>query len=310
MKLALMNSMMLLAVLCQVSAAAEQSGLQKISNHVYAYVNCTNPSPSANSFGANVGVIIGKDGVLVVDTLVSAKEGRRLLADIRKITDKPIKFVVNTHYHLDHAWGNCAFVETGAVIISQDNSREALRRESAYGLAHYEQFDLTAKDIEGTTLVEPAVTFSDRMTVSLGDVTAELVYRGPTHTKDSITVYVPEDKVLFTGDILFTRYHPYLGEGDFQNWPRVLDELAKVDAVAIIPGHGPVSTKNDLKDMKEYIRVFDTQAKLLSKGKSASDAPAIAKELIKRLPDQKRTVLEIMIQSNLSVRYLPKPEAK
>ena len=138
----------------------------------------------------------------------------------------------------------------------------------------------------------------------------ELRYLGPAHTDDGITAYVPQDKVLFTGDILFTRYHPFLAEGDLANWQKILSELEHTPAEKIIPGHGPVSSKADIKDMKTYLSEFDTQAKSLCAGKGTGDAQAIAKELMKRLPQQKRTEMPQLVGMNLQFRYLQKSEVK
>ncbi|AFM24061.1 MBL fold metallo-hydrolase [Desulfomonile tiedjei] len=294
---------------CSSVLAGEQPGLQRISDHVYGYVDIKNASPAGNSFGANTGLIVGRDAALVVDTLVSAKEADRFLADIRKVTDKPVKYVVNTHYHLDHAWGNCQFVKLGAVVIAHANTRPHIA-EAAKTLANPEVFGLTTKDLEGTTVQAPTITFTDSMTVDLGDVTVELRYPGPTHTNDSITVYVPKDNVIFLGDILFSRYHPFLGEGDLDNWQKVLVELQGTPAAKIVPGHGPVAGKSDLEAMKTYMREFDTLARSLCSGKSAQDAPAIAQEIIRRLPDQQRSELPKLVEFNLRAKYLPQPEAK
>jgi cyclase len=282
--------------------------LQKLSGHTCAYVGIKNASPSANSFGANSGVVIGADAVLVVDTLISVKEAEKLLEDIRKVTDRPIKYVVNTHYHLDHAWGNSVFVKAGAIVVAHENSRLA-DPKSEYALAHYQELGLTAADMEGTVLKFPTVTFKDAMRIDLGGgVIVDLSYPGASHTDDSITALVSPDQVIFTGDILFTNYHPYLGEGNILSWEKVLSGLEKTKARVIVPGHGPVSTIADIKDMELYIKVFDRKAKELSKGKKQDDAPAVAAELLKALPDQGRTEISMMVESNLREKYLPQAQ--
>ncbi len=301
-------AVVLVLALCSPLLAGDAQSLQKISDHVYGYVDIKNASP-ATGFGANGSLVVGRDAALVIDTLISARAADRFMADIRKITDKPVKYVVNTHYHLDHAWGNSQFAKQGSVVISHDNTRKDMP-QSAQALAHPEQFGLTPKDVEGTTLQAPVITFSDSLTIDLGDVTAELRYPGPTHTDDSIMAYVPQDKVLFLGDILFTRYHPFLAEGDIVHWQEVLTELENTPAQKIIPGHGPVSDKADLQDMKIYLREFDAQAKALCAGKKAEDAPTIAQELMKRLPQQQRTEMPALVEMNLRAKYLAQPEAK
>jgi len=293
-------------IVCQSVLAGNPPGLQRISEHVYSYVDVTNASAAGNSFGANAGVVVGRDAVLVIDSLISAKEADRFIADIRKVTDKPLKYLVNTHYHLDHSWGNCQFVKAGAAVISHENARSCLP-EAKEALAHPEKFGVTAKDLEGTELQGPTITFSDSMTVNLGDVTVELRYPGTTHTNDSVTAYVPEDKVLFVGDILFSRYHPFLADGDLSIWQQALGELANTPAEKIIPGHGPISGKSDLETMKIYLREFDALARTLCEGKRPEDAPAIAQELINRLPQQERTELPGLVELNLRLKYLPQP---
>jgi glyoxylase-like metal-dependent hydrolase (beta-lactamase superfamily II) len=298
-------SLLVVVFLAGPSSAQEARTLQKLSDHVYAYVGVTNASPSANSFGANSGVVIGEDAVLVVDTLMSAKEADKLLADIKKVTDKPIKYAVNTHYHPDHAWGNEVFVNEGAAVIGHENSRLAAPR-SEYELLHAKEFGLTDQDMEGTVLKFPTVTFKDALRVDLGGgVAVELSYPGATHTDGSITAFVPGDKVLFMGDMLFTKYHPYIGEGDIPSWLKVLSGLEKTPALVIVPGHGPVSTVSDIKAMEVYLKEFDARAKDLCRGKKQEDAPLIAAELLKQLPNQGRTELAVMVESNLREKYLP-----
>lgn len=111
-------------VLCGNVFAAEK--LTKTADNVYSYVDTKNSSPQ-NSYGANAGIIIGRDGIVVVDTLISSKEAKRFIRDIRAISKKPIRYVVNTHYHLDHTFGNADFKRLGAVIISHINDSKNLK---------------------------------------------------------------------------------------------------------------------------------------------------------------------------------------
>jgi len=294
--------------LTALAVAADAPALQKLSDHVYAYVGINGAGPT-NAFGANAGVVVGRAAALVVDTLMSAKEAEHFLADIRKVTDKPVKYVVNTHHHLDHAWGNGPFAAQGAVIIAHDHTRRDLP-QTAERLAHPETSGMDPNQFVGTTLVAPTVCFNDHATVDLGDLTVELRYPGPTHTPGSILVSIPQDKVLFVGDILFAHYHPYLAEGDLPNWEKVLDELAQTDATKIVPGHGPLADKSDFADMKTYLIEFDELARELCAGKKADDAPALMAELLKKLPKQDRPELAGIIEKNLRMRYLPQPETK
>jgi glyoxylase-like metal-dependent hydrolase (beta-lactamase superfamily II) len=252
--------MMVCLFLCGAGRTYAAESLTKLADNVYAYVNTHKASPS-NSFGANTGVIIGRDGIVVVDTLISAKEADRFIKDIRAVSDKPVKYVINTHSHLDHTFGNSEFVKLGAVVISQSNAKKNMLANGEANLKKASAYGLTKEDMEGTRLAYPSVTFSDKMEIDLGGQVVELIYPGPSHTDDSIMVYLPDKKILFTGDILFTNYHPNIANGDIDSWLKVLDKVAALDAEKIIPGHGPVSGKKDILAMKDYLVAFDKKAR-------------------------------------------------
>jgi cyclase len=292
---------LLLPILLLLLAAPAMAELTKIADNVYSYVGAKDTSP-ANSFAANAGIVIGRDGILVVDTLISAKEGQRFLADIRKISNEPIKYVVNTHTHLDHAFGNCVFAKLGATVISHTADRKMLELVGAGTLKNIGNYGLKPEDMIGTEIVLPSLTFSDRMQIDLGDETVELIRVAPSHTVGSVIVYLPAKKLLFAGDILFTDFHPFLADGDIPGWTKTIDALLEMDVERIIPGHGPLSTKKDLREMKEYLLLFDAKASELSK--NSKDVDAMAAELKKVLP--KRSLADWMIAFNLKSRYLQK----
>jgi len=276
-----------------------ENGLVRVSEHVYSYLDIQNASP-ANSYGANAGIIIGEDGIAVVDTLISAKEAKRFLGDIRMITDKPIKYVINTHYHLDHSFGNSVFADLGASIIAHANCDEAMREKGETALANAEKYGLTQEDLAGTKIAYPDITFTDRYQLNLGSMEVELIYNGPSHSKGSIIAYVPQEKTVFTGDILFTDFHPYMGDDDIVGWLKNLNFLAALDADNFIPGHGRLSTKKDVADMKSYITIFDTLA--TEAAAVYRDIDVIEKELKKSLPVKAQG--EWMIRSNIQTKYL------
>jgi cyclase len=275
--------------------------LTKIADNVYSYVGVKDASP-ASSFAANAGIVIGRDGVLVVDTLISAKEGERFLADIRKVTDKPIRYVVNTHTHLDHAFGNCVFARQGATIISHEADRRYLEKMGELTLKKAGNYGLTPEQMAGTEIVLPSVTFDGQLTIDLGGETVELIHTTSSHTEGSVVVYLPAKKLLFAGDILFTDFHPYLVDGDIPGWTKTLDALLAMDVERIVPGHGPLSAKKDLREMKEYLLLFDARARELAA--KSQDADKVAAELKNILP--KRSQAEWMIASNVKKRYLKK----
>jgi glyoxylase-like metal-dependent hydrolase (beta-lactamase superfamily II) len=281
--------------------ATAQGGLTKIANNVYSYADVKHGSP-ANSFGANAGIIVGKDGIIVIDTLISAKEAQRFIRDIRAVSGKPIKYVVNTHSHLDHTFGNSEFEKLGAVIISHENCKQNLEKLGEATLKNAKVYGLTDKDLEGTVIAYPALTFSDRMEIDLGNQKVELVFHGASHTNDSITVCLPDKNIVFAGDILFTNYHPFMADGDIEGWVKVLDHIASMGNVTIIPGHGPVSGRQDIEDMRNYLITFDKKAKELAA--SSVDTAQIASEIKKSLPV--RAEGESMIPANIQMKYLKK----
>ncbi len=298
MKGFLASAVVVMSVLFAQLACAQQ-GLTKLADNVYSYADVKNGS-AANSFAANAGIVIGRDGILVIDTLISAKEAKRFVADIRKVSDKPIKYVVDTHYHLDHSFGNSEFAKLGATIISQANDRDNLAKKGDASLKHARDYGLTEADLAGTVITLPTLTFTDRMTIDLGGETVELIYVAPSHTEGSALVYLPRHKVLFTGDILFTDFHPYMGDGDIAGWVKNLDFILGLDVATIIPGHGPLSSKKDIAEMKAYIQLFDKKARELAA--KTQDADKIAAELKKILPAKSQG--DWMIAYNVRMKYL------
>jgi glyoxylase-like metal-dependent hydrolase (beta-lactamase superfamily II) len=286
-------------MLSSPALAAEK--LTKIADNVYAYVD-TKQSSKDNSFGANAGIIIGRDGIAVVDTLISAKEAKRFIKAIKAVSKKPIKYVINTHYHLDHVFGNAEFVKLGAVVVAQENDKQVMAERAETTLKNSAQYGLTQEDIKGTTIAYPVLSYGDRMSIDLGGQLIELRHARPAHTEGDTLVYLADKKLLFAGDILFTDYHPFLAEGNIEEWCGELDDLQAMDVETIIPGHGPLSTKKDLADMKLYLQQFDQQAKELAA--QGSDAQAMTAEMVKILP--KRSEGTWLITANLQRKYLKK----
>lgn len=292
---------MALVTLCCAFAGPASAGLTKIADGVYSYVDEKNPSP-ASSFGANAGIVIGKDGIVVIDTLISAKEAQRFIRDIRAVTDKPVKYVVDTHDHLDHVLGNSEFAKLGATIVAQADTKAAMMKNGDGLLQRAKYYGLSDEAMSGTVQALPMLTFTEAMEIDLGDRKVELLHAGPSHTSGSCIVYLPESKTLFASDVLFVNYHPNMRDGDITGWVRALDAIASMDVAAIIPGHGPVSTKKDVQEMKAYLITFDTKAKELAAG--SNDPDAVAAELKKALPG--RAYFDLFIASNVKGLYFRK----
>ncbi|MCK5504585.1 MAG: MBL fold metallo-hydrolase [Thermodesulfovibrionia bacterium] len=281
--------------------APKREGLTKITDNIYSYVDVKKSSPQS-SFGANAGIIIGKYGIVVIDTLTSSKEAKRFIKDMKSVSDKPIKYVINTHYHADHTFGNSDFAKLGATIISHAACKNTLKTNGEAALQNAQNYGLTEEDLAGTEIAYPVLTFQEKMEVDMGDQKIELIYFGPSHTDGSILVYMPDWKVLFTGDILFTNYHPFMADGDIGRWVKVLDYILTLDVNKIIPGHGPISDKKDVKDMKDYIIAFDKKAKELAA--KSEDVEYITSEIKKSLPP--RDEGDGLIPANIQMKYLKK----
>lgn len=286
----------------RASALFAEGGLTRIADNVYAYTDIKSAAPQ-NSFGANAGIVIGRDGILVIDTLISAKEAKRFIKDIRAVSDKPIRYVVNSHHHLDHTFGNSEFKKQGAIIIDQENIRKIIAQyDEAAVRSAVRQIGLTDEDMQGTEQWLPALTFTDRLTIDLGDQKVELICHGHTHTEDSVVAFLPDKKILFAGDLLFTNYHTNLMDADLDGWLRALDTITAINATVIIPGHGPISTNKDVQAMKDYLVAFDKKVReLAAQGK---EAETIASEIIKAFPERKE--LAGMVPVNVRVKYLKK----
>ena len=285
--------------LCDRAFAAEK--LTQIAENVYAYVDTKNSS-GKNSFGANAGIIIGKDGIVVVDTMISATMAKRFIRDIRTISRKPIRYVVNTHYHFDHVFGNSEFAKLGAVVIAQENVKKAMEKSAGETLKNIGEYGLTPKDMKGTTVAYPVLTFGDRMKIDIGGEQIELIHARQSHTDGDTLVYLPGKKVLFAGDILFTNYHPFLGEGNIEEWAKELDDIKAMDVEKIIPGHGPLSKKSDLDDMKKYLLLFDQKAKELAS--QSDDVQKIAAAIQGVLPQRPEAAW--LIAPNIQMKYVKK----
>ena len=280
-----------------VSCAAD--GLQKVSDHVYAYAGTINPSP-ANSFGANAGIVIGDKGILVVDTLGSAKGARKFIEDIKRISDKPVRYVVDTHSHFDHTFGNSEFAAIHAVICAQTSCPINMNKTLPLVIKNAKDYGITDEEAKAIKIAYPDVTSPEMMRIDLGNVSVDMLFMAPSHTDDSVMVFIPRDKVLFSGDVLFTDYYPYMGDGDITGWVKTLDFIKSVPVDKIIPGHGPVSAKKNVVEMKDYILAFDQQAKELCA--KSNDIEAIFVELKKSLPA--RSQADFLIKGSIQAKYL------
>jgi cyclase len=237
-----------------------RNGLIEIGPRVFAYVQAAGPDPRGDTGVANSGLIVGADAAVAVDALMVPSMTRRLLAAYRRATAKPIARLINTHHHLDHTGGNRFFRR--ATIIATESCRQALVPGFPPVRLLQRFMPRFAREFPRLELELPTVTFRDRLVLHDGDRQIHLWHPGrPAHTVGDATVYLPREKILFAGDIAFHYVTPLAFQGHIGNWIRAAGRLLTVDADVIVPGHGPIGTKDDLRRMRDYLRLVRREAR-------------------------------------------------
>jgi glyoxylase-like metal-dependent hydrolase (beta-lactamase superfamily II) len=213
---------------------------------------------------SNGGFVVTSDGVVAFDALGTPSHGWALLEQIRKVTDKKIRYVVASHYHADHIYGLQAFKDhTDAIVIAQERAAEYKENEETADEKANARLDQRRAALfpwvdKNTRVVPPDITFRDRMMIALGDRRLTLLYAGPAHSSSDMMMLVEPDGVLFAGDIVQNSRIPHMNSDDVSTtqWLAVLGEVEKLDPKFIIPGHGKASTqaKEAIAFTRGYIR--------------------------------------------------------
>ena len=212
-------------------------------------------SPANQNFISNAGFVVTPAGVVVIDALGSPALATRLVAEIRKVTPLPITHVIVTHYHADHVYGLQTFKALGARIIAHRAAKEYLNSETARLRMEVSRKDLAPWVNADTHLVEADEWIDGDKELTLGGVVFKIKLVGPSHTPEDLVIYVPQDKVLFAGDLVFRSRIPYVGQADSRHWISALDKLLVFDAQTIVPGHGPLSheARKDMQLTRDYL---------------------------------------------------------
>jgi cyclase len=257
-------------------------GLHDLGNGGYAWLQ-----PDGGWGWSNAGLIVDQGESLLVDTLFDVPLTRDMLAAMKKAEPKAaakIKTLVNTHHNGDHCYGNeCC---EGAEIIAHQLAKEAMMHEKPDMLVGFLQAApqlgdtgafLTkcfgAFDFKSVTQTLPTTTFENELTRQVGGKTVKIMHVGPAHSPGDALVYVPADKTVFTGDILFIEGHPIMWEGPVSNWIDACNRIIAMDVETVVPGHGPITDKKGVAAVRDYLAyVRDEAKKRFDAGLSSFDA--------------------------------------
>lgn len=227
---------------------------ERLSEHTYAYTAEGDP---------NTGIIIGDDAVMVLDTQATPVIAQDVIRRIREVTDKPIKYVVLSHYHAVRVLGASAYMAEGGeqIISSQDAYDMIVERGQFDKDSEIGRFPRLFRSVESVPegLTWPTMTFVGKMTVWLGKLEVQLLQLGRGHTKGDIVAWLPAEKVLFSGDLVEFDATPYAGDAYFKDWPKTLENIAALQPEKLVPGRGPALTnaqqvQTGLRGTQEFVR--------------------------------------------------------
>lgn len=229
--------------------------LVKVSEHIYYVQGAAGMATDNEGFISNAGVVITDEGVVLFDALGTPSLANLLLSKIRAITDKPIVKVIVSHYHADHIYGLQVFKEQGAEIIAPRASLDYLASDPARERLEERQFSLEPWVNESTYLLAPDILISENTSFTLGGLTFKINLLGAAHSEGDLTLFVEQDRVLFSGDIIFEGRVPFLGDANTKTWLQTLRDMETSKLVALVPGHGPAASNPNqaIQTTSEYL---------------------------------------------------------
>lgn len=214
--------------------------------------------------GGNIGVSIGEDGVILIDSQY-AQLSEKIKTAVKALSDRPIRFVINTHMHLDHTGGNEPFADDGALIIAQENVREGMTKEWFHPL-------LGMKAPPSPEKALPVLTFNDTLVCHLNDEIIHLIHLENAHTDGDTVVYFQKGNVLHTGDLCFSGMYPFIDTthgGSTKGLIAACDRMLRMidDDTKVIPGHGPLTNRAGLEEYKDMlISIRERISKMIKEG--------------------------------------------
>ncbi|BBU32530.1 oxidoreductase (plasmid) [Burkholderia sp. THE68] len=245
---------------------------EQLSEHAYAYTAEGDP---------NTGIIVGDDAVLVADTQATPVMAQDVIRRIREVTDKPIKYVLLTHYHAVRVLGASAY-NAEQIIASQDTYDLIVERGEQDMKSEIERFPRLFQAVESVPgLTWPTLTFQKKMTLWMGKLEVQILQLGRGHTKGDTVVWLPQEKTLLSGDLVEYGATPYAGDAYFQDWPATLDAIAALKPEKLVPGRGAaLKTPQEVADGLAGTRAFVSElySKVKSGASQGKDLNAIYKD--------------------------------
>ncbi len=262
----------------QADLEEKKVSFTELADGLYAYTAEGDP---------NTGIVIGDDSVMVLDTQATPVMARKVIEKIRAVTDKPIQYIVVSHYHAVRVLGASAY---GAeqIIASQDTYDLIVERGDEDFKSELERFPRLFNGVESIPgLTWPTITFKGEMTVWMGKREVRLMQLGRGHSKGDTVIWLPEEKVLFSGDLVEYGATPYTGDAYLSDWPQTLERLADLGPVALVPGRGdalttPQSCLEAIEGTKSFLRdMFESVKQGREAGKSLNEIYAQTYQLLK-----------------------------
>jgi len=247
----------------QADLAEKKVSFDRLSDHAYAYTAEGDP---------NTGVVVGDDGVMVIDTQATPVMAQDVIRRIREVTDKPIKYVTLSHYHAVRVLGAAGYAPQ-QVIASRDTYDLIVERGEADMKSEIERFPRLFRAVESVPgLTWPTIVFEKRLTVWMGNLQVELLQLGRGHTKGDTVVWLPQDRVLFSGDLVEYEATPYTGDAYLSDWPATLDAIEALNPASLVPGRGaalrtPDAVRAGLNGTRSFVEaMFESVKKGVTQG--------------------------------------------
>jgi len=243
--------------------------LEEVSPGVFAYVQL-----DGSWFLNNAGFVVGPESVIAIDTLGTERRAHAFHDAVRRTSTKPVQALINTHSHGDHTHGNFVFSPASA-IIAHERCREDVRRANPAGV----RARFPTGDFGEFPIVPPMITFSERAKVYAGELEIELIHLGPAHTTNDVVAWIPERRVLFSGDLVFNGGTPFAAAGSIAGWLEALPVLRALGAETVVPGHGAICGPDVFDHVEAYLRFVEGTAARGFRADTSPLALALATDL-------------------------------